>query len=197
MLECKLSRDDNISHSNAVAEAAKYRDAYRAEMSALIAPAFDAEVTFVSELRAHGVAAWSVDDLVRAATLRLDCWQMREFFAPGFAADPLDDIGWAMLHGSPKRLRVVASWLTQIGLEQQRMAHAMGDGAPPHLTPDVALSALDDRLAAHGSTRGVTREEIDAAFTWLTSPYVGRAVWLDAERTAIVIRPLSSSIPSG
>ena len=188
MLECKLSRDDNISHSSAVAEAAKYRDAYRAQCCALIAPSFDAEITFVSELHAHGVAAWSVGDLVRAATLRLDCWQLRDLFAPGFAADPLGDIAWAMLHGSEKRLRVVASLTIDAGLEQQRMAHAMG-GTAPALTRDVALAVLDARLEATGSTRGVTAGEIDAAFAWLTSPYVGRAVWLDSERNAIVVRP--------
>lgn len=189
MLECKLSRDDNVSHSSAVAEAAKYRNTYRADFCALIAPSFDAELTFVSELREHGVAAWSVDDLVRAATLRLDCWQLRDLFAPGFAADPLGDLSWAMLHGSAKRLRVVASLIIDAGLEQQRMAHAMVGGAPPALTREVALGVLDARLAAAGSTHGVTNDEIEAAFTWLTSPYVGRAVWLNAERAAIVIRP--------
>ncbi|MGA8534917.1 MAG: hypothetical protein WB615_12490 [Candidatus Tumulicola sp.] len=189
MLECKLARDDTISHADAVAEAAKYRDPYGAGYCALIAPSFDAELTFVSELRVHGVAAWSVDDLVRAGTLQLDCWQMRELFAAPFAADPLADLAWAMLHGPWKRLRVVASWLTEIGLQQQRMASAMNDGPPPLLTADVALSLIDERLAASGSTHGATRDEIDAAFAWLTSPYVGRAVWQNPERTAIVIRP--------
>ncbi len=54
---------------------------------------------------------------------------------------------------------------------------------------DVARSLLDARLAAHSSTRGVAREEVDAAFAWLTSPYVSRAVWLDAGQTAIIVRP--------
>ncbi len=102
MLECKLGRDDTISHSSAAAETAKYRDAYSADFCALVAPSFDAEVTFVSELHTHGVAAWTVDDLLRTATLRLDCSQMRAFFAPGFAADPLDDFAWAVVHGPPQ-----------------------------------------------------------------------------------------------
>jgi hypothetical protein len=145
MLECKLSRDDTISQSNAVAEAAKYRRPYDASYCALIAPSFDAEVTFVSELRAHGVAAWSVDDLVRAVTLHLDCWQLHDLFAPGFAADPLDDLSWAMLHGPAKRLRVVASLLIEIGFAQQRMSRNIrGVGTLPRLTRDVAVSLLDD-----------------------------------------------------
>lgn len=115
---------------------------------------------------------------------------MRELFAPGFAADSLDDLARTKTHCSAKRLRVVASWLVEIGLEQQRMAHALADDTPAaRLTADVALSTIDDRLTAAGSTHGVTREEIDAAFTWLTSPYVDRAVWTDDSRIAIVIRP--------
>ncbi|MBV8531191.1 MAG: hypothetical protein JO104_07725 [Candidatus Eremiobacteraeota bacterium] len=189
MLECKLARNDTISQSNAVPEAAKFRDAYRADYCALVAPSFDAEVTFVSELATHGVAAWSVDDLVRASTFALDCSRMRELFASGYAADPLDDFAWGMIHGSAKRLRTVASLLMEIGLKQQRMAHYLGRGAPPRLTVDVALSLVDDRLTTAGAVNGATRDEIDEAFLWLTSPYVDRALWTDASRTAIVIRP--------
>jgi hypothetical protein len=171
MIECKLSRDKNISKQSAVAEAAKYRDAYRADYCVLVAPSFDDEVTFVSELHTHGVAAWAEDDFVRAAILRLDCSQMRELFAPGFAADVLADLAWAQVHGLAKRLRVVASLLVESGLSQQRLVQTLGDNvSTPRLTADVALSLLDDRLTAAGSTLGVTPEEIDAAFTWLTSP---------------------------
>lgn len=189
MLECKRSSDATISQSSAVAEAVKFRDVYHAQFCALVAPSFDGEITFVSELQTHGVSAWSLDDLARAVTLRIDSFQMRDLLAPGFAGDRLDDLAWAMQHGAAKRLRVVASWLVELGLEQQRMSHAMG-GPSPTFSPDVALSLLDDRLATHGSTHGVTGDEVDAAFTWLTSPYVGRAVWLNADRAAIVIRPL-------
>lgn len=197
MLECKLARDDSISQSDAVAEAAKYRDAYRADYCALIAPSFDAEVTFVSELRTHGVAAWSVDDLIRAATLRLDSSQMRDLFAPGFAADPLDDFAWAHIHGAPKRQRVIASLIMEIGLAQQLKAQTLIDPTSlPRLTQEVALTLLDDRLTAMGSTRGSTRDEIDAAFTWLTSPYVNRAIWTDATHTGVVIRPTPAPFPS-
>lgn len=195
MIECKLERPDHIVNSDAVAEAAKYREPYRAQFCALVAPTFHDQLTFSSEMRAHGVAAWTVDDLVRAATLRLDCSRMRELFIAGYAAGSLDDIEWARIHGPEKRLRVVASLLAQIGLAQQSMAFNIGDSASmPRLTADVALTLLDDRLAAEGSTHGVTREEIDAAFAWLTSPYVRRAIWTpfdsaQGDTRAIVIRP--------
>ncbi len=198
MLECKLERADHIVNSDAVAEAAKYRAPYRADYCALVAPAFNVQLTFVSEMRTHGVAAWTTDDLARAATLRLDCSQMRELFTVGYATGLLDDLAWAQIHGPAKRLRVVASLLTEVGLAQQRMDHTLGDAASvPRLTADVALSLLDGRLTAAGGTHGVTREEIDAAFTWLTSPYVGRAIWSTDDRSAIVIRPGCPSTSSG
>ncbi len=190
MLECKLSSADHITHSYSVSEAAKYRDTYHAAFCALVAPTFNAELAFVSELRTHGVAAWTTDDLVRAATLRLDCSKMRDLFSAGYAADLLGDLSWAQIHGPAKRLRVVASLLVEIGLAQQRMAHTLGDTASlPRLTADVALSLIDDRLTTAGSTHGVTRQEVEAAFTWLTSPYVDRAIWADNDRTVIVVRP--------
>jgi hypothetical protein len=198
-VECKLGRDDSISQSDAVAETAKFREPYRADCCMLVAPSFDAEVTFVSELHTHGVSAWTVDDLVRAATLRLDCSQLRPLFAPGYAADALGDLAWARVHGPAKRLRVVASLLLEIALAQQKIAQRLSDpslvvslsnrDSVPLLTRDVALSLIDDRLAGAGSTRGVTRDEIDAAFIWLASPYVARAIWTDDTHIAIVVRP--------
>lgn len=194
MIECKLERPDHIVNSDAVAEAAKYREPYQAQFCALVAPAFHDQLTFSAEMRAHGVAAWTVDDLVRAATLRLDCSRMRDLFLAGYAAGLLDDTEWAQIHGPAKRLRVVASLLTLIGLAQQSMAYNIGDRASmPRLTADVALTLLDDRLTAVGSMHGVMREEVDAAFAWLTSEYVGRAIWTDNSRSAIVIRPSTGS----
>jgi hypothetical protein len=193
MIECKLSSGGREAQAGDPAEAAKYRDAYHGHCCTLVAPSFSDQTTFVSELHTHDVAAWTTDDLARAATMRLDCSQMRELFAPGFAADGLDDMAWAQIHGPAKRQRVVASLLVEIGLEQHRMAHTLSDSTSvPRLSPDVALSLIDDRLTAAGTTHGVTREEIDAAFTWLTSPYVGRAIWTDGDCSAIVIRPTSA-----
>lgn len=190
MIECKTIHDIRHAHTGDAPEAAKYRDTYHGDYCLLVARSFSNQVTFTSELRTHGVSAWTVDDIAQAVALGLDCSQMRELFVPGFAAEALDDLAWARVHGPAKRLRVVASLLIDIGLEQQRNAHRLRDGSPvPRLTADVALSLLDDRLTVAGSAGGVTREEIDAALTWLTSPYVGRAIWADDSRTAIVIRP--------
>jgi hypothetical protein len=104
--------------------------------------------------------------------------------------DTLDDLAWASIHGAAKRLRVVASLVAELGLQAQRMMHGFsGDIAYPRFTREAALALLDARLASTGATCGVTRDEIDEAFVWLTSPYVDRAVWPDASLEALVIRP--------
>lgn len=57
MIECKLSRDHNVAHTNAAVEAGKYRDVYQGAYCVLVALSFLAEATFSSELHTHGVAA--------------------------------------------------------------------------------------------------------------------------------------------
>jgi hypothetical protein len=189
MVECKLSHGTTIARYSGVPEAAKYREPYRADYCAIFGLSFTKELTFTEELHTHGVAAWSVDDLLRAASFRLDSLQLRDLFQAGFAADGLDRLAWTKVHGPAKRVRVVASLVVEIGLEQQRMAVTVKGASMPRLTPDAALGLVDARLTAAGSTHGVNRDEIDAVFSWLTSPLVDRAVWTDEDHTAIVIRP--------
>ena len=47
---------------------------------------------------------------------------------------------------------------------------------------------VQQHLTAPNATRACTREEVQFAFDYLTNPLTTAAVWLDAERTAIVIR---------
>jgi hypothetical protein len=42
-------------------------------------------------------------------------------------------------------------------------------------------------LEEEGSQHPVTREQIRAAFLHLTDPLVGKAIWTDAARTALVV----------
>jgi hypothetical protein len=91
------------------------------------------------------------------------------------------------VHGRAKRLRVIASVLIQEGLRQQRLDHALGDGSQaPHFNVDVAISLVNMFLGANGSTAGCDREDVQAAFEWLISPYVERAVWLNEAKDAVV-----------
>lgn len=189
MIECKLSADIGDSHSAAAAEAAKFKDTYKGRYCILAAPSYEGEVTFASELQVHNVSAWTVDDLSRALGAGCDALDVKELLAPGFAEDALDDFLWERMHGRPKRLRVIASVVIQEGRRQQQLDHTLGDGSQaPHFNIDVAMSVVDTFLGASGSTAACTREDVQAAFEWLTSPYVARAVWLSEAHDAIVLR---------
>jgi hypothetical protein len=188
MIECKLSSDIGDSHSAAAAEAAKFKDAYKAAYCVLVAPSYEGEVTFASELQVHNVSAWTVDDLTRTLTAGCNALEVRALLNAGFAEDALDDFLWDRLHGRAKRLRVIASVVVREGLRQQRLDHALGDGSQaPHFTVDVAMSVVDTFLGASGTTAACARDDVQAAFEWLTSPYVGRAVWLNETHDAIVL----------
>jgi hypothetical protein len=197
MIECKLSADIGDSHSAAAAEATKFKDTYRGPYCILVAPSYEGEVTFASELQVHNVSAWTVDDLTRALQAGCNALDFEGLSKPGFAEDLLDDFLWDRRHGRAKRLRVIASIVIQEGLRQQRLDHALGDGSQaPHFNIDVAMSVVDTFLGANGATGACAREDVQAAFEWVTSPYVGRAVWLNETHDAIVLcagAPLSTA----
>lgn len=82
---------------------------------------------------------------------------------------------------------MIASIIMREGRRQQRLDRALGDGAQaPHFNVDVAMSVVNTFLGANGATAACTREDVQAAFEWLTSPYVGGAVWLSNLHDAIV-----------
>jgi len=189
MIECKLSADIGDSHSAAAAEATKFKDSYHGKYCILVAPSYEGEVTFASELQVHNVSVWTVDDLTRAVQAGCDALDLAGVLNAGFAEDMLDDFLWDRLHGRAKRLRVIASIVTQEGLRQQRLDHALGGGSEaPHFTIDVAMSVVDTVLGANGASAACARDDVQAAFEWLTSPYVGRAVWVNETHDAIVLR---------
>jgi hypothetical protein len=56
---------------------------------------------------------------------------------------------------------------------------------------------VDQRLADEGSPAVCTREDVDAAFTYLTNPRIRHAIWTDQTRSAIVITaPPKIAVPS-
>jgi len=67
-------------------------------------------------------------------------------------------------------------------------------GEAPHLTIDAAMLLVDAALKAAGSTQACTREEVEAAFTYLTHARVQLATWLDVGGSAIaILRPYNAS----
>jgi hypothetical protein len=187
MLECKTGSANAIVTDPNVVEAAKNRATYGASYCALVGPAFGLQTAFASELRTHGVSAWTVDDLAAVVHAGFDPASLRALFAPGLVADVLDDIVWEAEHGEAKRVGAICDALEAIAARQQRVALGAAPADAPLLDVDAAMMLLDEHFAEGGSTARCTRGDVVAAFDWLTHPRVRRAIWTGEDRRAIVV----------
>ncbi len=192
MLECK--RANTIVNDPDAAEAAKYVATYHAQFATLIGPAFGEEIKLAGELRTHGVAALTNDDLAQLLNSGADAYELRAMFAPGFAADRIEAFLWDVQHGERKRLAVICDILLGAGWRNQVAAAKTGDpGDAPRLDEDAAMMLVDEELLGReGSVQPCARVDVRAAFAHLTDPLVSAAAWLDERRDAIVI--LSGSV---
>lgn len=188
MIECKLGSAQSIGSTAGPPEAAKYKDLYHAACCTLVAPEYPHDLTFVSELKTHGVSAWTTADLIRVVQYGIAAFDLRAIFtAPGIAEDAIDDLIWDRTHGERKRFRVVTSAILQQTQAQQQLYNQFNQpDEAPAFTVDVAMEAVDAVLAQHGSASPCTREEVQAAFEWLTNPLMRVAVWADEAKSAIV-----------
>jgi len=202
-----------------VAEAAKYGPVYDADFSTLIAPDYGNNLETLSELQQHKVTAFTVADLATLLHIRANPLEVRAVLEPGFAMDKVGDLVWERRHGRVKRLATIAYLIQKAGWASQVAAAAeftvvppepqpLTDGdAPintvqrprlgrnaPHITVDAAMLLVDQALRDLGKTQSCSREDAEAAFTHLTDPLVGSAVWLGDSHSAIV---LLASYPLG
>lgn len=175
MLECKTGKFA-VTHPDAF-EAQKYRTPYGAQFCALIGSAFGDEIELAKELQTHGVSAWTVEDLQTLLRMGANPYEMRVLFAPGFAADRLEDVAWERAHGAAKRVRYVVETL-QASVWAMQVAQAPRNvpGDQPVVTEDAAMLMVDQALRAAGSTAVCDRQTVRDAFAYMTNPMVGVAV---------------------
>lgn len=191
MLECKTG-GACVTNPDAV-EASKFKDAYHAQFCALIGPGFAEDTELAGELQLHGVSAWTVDDLATLLRARSHPQEMRALFAPGYVSDAIAPVLWQRLHGASKRVTLICEYLEAEGWNAQVSAAKQGSPQDaPHLTVDAAMLLVDQHLASLPAPQGephasCTREEVQAAFDYLSNPRVNRAVWLDGQQTALVV----------
>ena len=139
-----------------------------------------------SELAAHRVSAWTVDDLSALLGVAANPAEIRPLLAPGFAEDRVADAVWERGHGRAKRVAVIAETLAAAGWEAQ--VSAAGDRTDaPRLTEDAAMLLVDARLLAAGAHLECSRDDVRAAVAYLTSPLVARAIPLPGDPAAIVV----------
>ncbi|HXM19211.1 MAG TPA: hypothetical protein VN934_10460, partial [Candidatus Tumulicola sp.] len=109
-------------------------------------------------------------------------------FDPGRASNVLDDIEWERRHGRAKRVRTIANVLLEEGWKAQVLAAKEGPREEaPLLNEDAAMMLVDAWLEKQGAQTGCTRADVRAAFDYLTSPLVARAIDADANGGAIVL----------
>ncbi len=186
MLECKTAKGV-VTQPDCV-EASKFNPAYNAQCAALVGPEFPEEEELVTELHTHGVTALTVSDLRTLLSLAANPLDVRQILKPGFACDLLSDLLWERTHGERKRIAVVAHLIRQEGWNAQVTAAQQGGPAnAPLLTVDAAMLLVDAALRAAGSVQACTRDQVEAAFSHLTDPLVGHAVWSDDTRSSIVV----------
>jgi len=189
-LECKSWHGDRIPRLD-VAEAAKYRESFHADVALLVAPSLsEYDTEFNSELATHEISAWTIDDVTQLLDAAVDPMELRAVFVPGLAADHLVDVLWERRHGAAKRVAVAAELLWRIGWEQQRAL--VGAKDVPHLTEDAAMLLVDQALHATHSAASVDRPTIRAAIAELTSPLLGAATWIDDRSGVVVVRSPST-----
>ncbi len=187
MVECKTTQGTAVPSPH-VAEAAKFRAGFKADYCIMVGPAFAVEDSeFVGELHLHEVSAWTVADIVALLELGSDPFECRPLFEQTFAADRVDSIGWERAHGRAKRVSSIAAAICAEGWNVQRStAGAPAEAA--HLTEDAAMMLVDAVLRAANTPAVCERADVREAFAYLTSPLVRAAEWLDAERSAVIVR---------
>lgn len=173
-IECKTSK--TVVNEPDCAEAAKEMTALAAQYAVLVGPAFSDETELLSELQVHKVTALTVADLQTLLRMDATALELREVLVPGYASDVLSDFLWSRRHGTAKRVATVAAILRSEGWKAQRIAAEQGGPAnAPLLTVDSAMLLVDEALRAQDSVVPCTRDEVEAAFAWLSNPVVGAA----------------------
>jgi hypothetical protein len=175
LLECKTAK--TIVSQPDAAEAAKFRDAFKADLSVMLGPDFSGELELLAELKTHRVCAMSVGVLQTLLHIGANALEVKGVIEPGYASDLIGDLVWERRHGAAKRVSTVAELIAREGWRAQVIAAEQGGPSnAPRLTIDAAMVLVDAALRTGGSVQACTRVEVEAAFSWLASSKVGRAV---------------------
>ena len=175
LLECKTAK--HLVTQPDAAEAAKFRDAFSADLCALVGPDFSDEIQLLQELQTHRVTALTVPDLQTLLHIGANPLEVKRVLVPGYAGDVMSDLLWERGHGLAKRVATIAYVMVREGWNAQRLAAEQGGATnAPRLTVDAAMLLVDAALKSVGSSQGCARAEVEEAFAYLASPNLGRAV---------------------
>jgi hypothetical protein len=184
-IECKTAK--GVVTQPDAAEAAKFRDAFHAQRSVLVGPAFPEETELLQELHTHEVTAITIADLQSLLHIAATPLEIKSILQPGYACDVLSDLLWQRRHGAAKRIETIAYLIQQEAWKAQITAAKLADPTnAPHLTTDAAMLVVDAALEAAGSNQSCTNDEVTLAFNLLTNPAINRATWTDTTKLSII-----------
>jgi DNA primase len=191
LIECKTAK--HIVTQPDAAEAAKFRDAFKADRCVLVGPDFSDETELLQELQTHRVTALTVPDIQTLLHVGANALEVKRILEPGYAGDVLSDLLWERRHGRAKRVATIAHLVACEGWRAQQTAASQGGpGNAPRLTADAAMLLVDAALKAAGSAQACAREDVEQACAWLASPNVGAAIQNDGA-LVILAPPVSGS----
>ncbi len=168
-LECKTSSPGGVVTNPRPEEPAKFRDAFAATKSVLVGAAFGGDASLDDELRTHGVALWTVDDLCAVLAAQIGPDELRPMFEAGRAAAALRSISWERGHGKRKRVAVIADRLLRDLWRTQVLFASVAAGETPVVDEDALFVLVDEGLARDGLTVGASLVEAREAIADLVA----------------------------
>jgi bifunctional non-homologous end joining protein LigD len=175
-VECKTSASVKL-HGSAgfVVEAARLRDAVGATYAVLLGLDFPAERGIDAELATHGVALWTIEDLIALLECQLDhpiSWlSLRPLFAAGRVADAVVAFRGEHVFGAYKRARVALTYALQQGLAYQTSLATEGAAIDAPLTVDALTMLVNERMAREGMLGRCSTADIAGVVAVAGSPW--------------------------
>jgi DNA primase len=181
VVECKTLDAEKPHGSPAfVAEAARMRDAVGGQYAVLLGVEFPDEAAIDAEMHAHGVAMWTLDDLIALLECQLDHpipWSaLRPLFAPGRVADALVAFRATHLHGPYQQAWIAMEYAMQEGLAyQESLAVERTDPVDAPLTVEALTLLVNQRMAREGMLGRCSVQHVREAVAIAASAAVGAA----------------------
>lgn len=178
LIECKtaVSRNGIVPKPDPM-EVAKLRDIYRADKCLMVAPQWPDDIEFIKEMTVHQVTSMAVPELQTLLHMAANPLEVQRVLQPGYAFDVISDMLWERTHGAAKHVATTAMLIQREGWKAQIIAAQQGGTVDaPQLTVDAAQFFVNGALRAAGALQPCTKEEVEEAFAWLSSPNVNLAV---------------------
>ncbi len=176
----KSGRHGKISNVEP-SEPARFRDRLNAQYAVVIGAVFENDESLNEELLKHGVALWTVDDLVSLLRAHLQYpmkWScFPAIFAPGRQSSAVADLVFDHIHGDRERAIIALRYSLEEGLAYQTsLTPADGQAQRPvnaPLTIEALTMLVNQRLDREGDSGRVNVDDVRSAMALASHPALG------------------------